>query len=63
MIYGENRPVVWQNNASSLLFSDFSEDLKHSMAAEGLALHAHTFSVSIDTYMRYAGLRDEMLIT
>lgn len=33
------------------------------MENEGLALHAHTFSVSIDTYESTPGLRDFMKIT
>lgn len=33
------------------------------MGQEGLALHAHTYSTSMDTYHRMAGLRDEMVVT
>lgn len=33
------------------------------MQNEGLALHAHSFSISIDTYEKTPGLKNEMMIT
>lgn len=61
-IYGENRPINW-TDAESRFFREFPEDLKDRMEEEGLALHAHTYSTSMDTYIRTPGLKDEMVVT
>ena len=53
VIYGENRPVTWTSsfhNGESRFFSEYPGYLVGQMQSEGLALHAHTYSVSIDTY-------------
>lgn len=33
------------------------------MVHEGLVLHAHTYSTSMETYRRISGLHDEMIVT
>ena len=47
----------------SQLFQTFPEYLVEAMENEGLALHAHTFSVSTDTFNETPGLKDFMKIT
>jgi len=66
VIYGENRPVTWtssSHNGEGRFFSEYPQSLKDSMQREGLALHAHTYSVSIDTYEKIPGLKNEMVVT
>lgn len=66
VIYGENRPVTWTNsahNGESRFFNDFPKYLVDHMQHKGLALHAHTYSISTDTYERIPGLKNEMVIT
>jgi gamma-glutamyl-gamma-aminobutyrate hydrolase PuuD len=64
-IYGQSLPIDWEvKNVSeeSKLFGTFPEYLVNAMQQEGLALHAHTYSVSLDTYNRTPGLRDFMKV-
>lgn len=61
-IYGENRPINW-THAESRFFQEFPDDLKDRMEEEGLMLHAHTLSTSMETYRRIPGLHDEMIVT
>lgn len=66
MIYGENRPITWTDsfiNGESKFFEEFPEYLLRHMQTDGLALHAHTYSVSTDTYNRIPGLKNEMVVT
>lgn len=66
VIYGENRPVTWTNsvhNGESRFYNDFPKYLVDQMQHQGLALHAHTYSVSTAAYERIPGLKNEMIIT
>ena len=59
-IYGRNRPVHWEVNnpaKESKLFATFPEELLHKMASEGIGLHAHSYSVGLDTFKKKTGLR------
>lgn len=62
VIYGENRPINW-TLSESRFFSDFPSSLRDKMETDGLVLHAHTYSTSIDTFVKKSGLRDEMIVT
>lgn len=64
VIYGENRPINWtESTSNSAFFKEWPDEIKDQMEEEGLALHAHTYSTSMDTYWRTPGLRNEMLVT
>jgi gamma-glutamyl-gamma-aminobutyrate hydrolase PuuD len=52
-IYGRNLPIKWvdeDSNKNSKFFSKFPQEIIEKMENTGLALHAHTFSVSVDTF-------------
>ena len=66
VIYGESRPIEWavQNvTEESVLFSTFPEELVQAMEVQDVALHAHTYSVSVETFENTEGLRENMKIT
>lgn len=62
VIYGENRPISW-TNAASRFFEDFPQYLRNQMEHDGLFLHAHTYSTSMQSYIRIPGLHNEMIVT
>lgn len=52
VIYGDNLPVTWnkKNAKESRMFGSYPKDLVQKMETNGVALHAHTYSVSLETY-------------
>lgn len=66
VIYGESRPIEWaiQNvTEESVLFSTFPQELIDAMEVQDIALHAHSYSISVETYENTVGLRENMKIT
>mmetsp|Transcript_5780 Transcript_5780/g.9905 ORF Transcript_5780/g.9905 Transcript_5780/m.9905 type:complete len:257 (-) Transcript_5780:438-1208(-) len=64
-IYGENRPVDWEVKdvrKESRMFQTFPDHLIDEMHKRGLALHAHSYAISIETFYKTKGLREEMKI-
>ena len=63
-IYGKSRPAHWTTRKpeDSQLFRKFPANLTAKMAHEGLALHAHSYSVSMDTFEKTAGLKKFMKV-
>jgi hypothetical protein len=60
-IYGESRPMIWNvedPKRDSRIFSVFPQDLVDKLDTEGLALHAHTWTIKKDTYEERKCLRD-----
>jgi gamma-glutamyl hydrolase len=65
-VYGQSLPIDWKvENVTeeSRLFSTFPDYLVEAMDNEGLALHAHTYSVSVETFNSTPGLKEFMKIT
>lgn len=65
-IYGQSLPIDWEvKNVTqeSKLFQTFPNYLVEAMDKDGLALHAHTYSISLDTFNSSKGLREFMKIT
>lgn len=63
-IYGENRPVIWETVANETrLWGNFSKNITDWMAANPSVLHAHSYSVSFDTYNSIPKLKNFMRIT
>lgn len=64
VIYGDNLPVTWHksNTKDSRMFGSYPVDLLHKMETNGVALHAHTYSVSLETYNKTKGLKKEMKV-
>lgn len=54
------RTVKWVKGTE--FYSDFSNDLIIKMTKEKVAAHFHQYGISMTTYKKYAGLRDEMSI-
>ena len=64
--YGDNRNITWEVdnvNEDSKLWGTFPNSLQENMTRNGIALHAHTYSVSFNTYNNTPGLKDFMKIT
>jgi gamma-glutamyl-gamma-aminobutyrate hydrolase PuuD len=58
-IYGSSLPINWAvaNVNESHMFKGFPNYLAKNMHTTGLALHAHSFAVSVDTFYKHQGLR------
>jgi len=64
VIYGENRPVEWVGDPQATnTFRTFPKGLTDRMASQGYAKHAHSYSISIDTYDKTPGLKSFMAVT
>ena len=53
VIYGQSRPVKWEVKnplEDSQLFKYFTPELVEKVASRNLSLHAHTYSVSFETF-------------
>ena len=62
-IHGESRPIKWAvDEETSHLFGGFTPQLAAAMEAESLALHAHSFSIGVDTYESVPGLNRFMRV-
>lgn len=63
-MYGNQEPVEWNNTnlQNSTLFGTFPEYLVNQMAVDNLTLHAHSYSIDVDTYKKTPGMRNEMKI-
>ena len=44
------------------MFGTYPSSLKKKMESEGVALHAHTYSVSMETFNKTKGLKKEMKV-
>ena len=65
-IYGQSLPIDWNvhdHTAESRLFQTFPDYLVEAMDNDGLALHAHTYSISTDTFNKTKGLNEFMKVT
>ena len=63
-IYGANRPVDWTIPAkNSELWGNFPQNLTNMMHDKGLTIHAHSYSVGMETFNKTQGLKDFMKIT
>lgn len=59
VIYGESRPVRWSvknPKTQSRLFSSFPRDLVNYMSHKDVALHAHDYSISMESFHSKPGL-------
>ena len=66
VIYGESRPVHWEVQDirnQSKMFRTFPDYLKDQMGTQGLALHAHSFAISYETYENTPSLKNDMIVT
>ncbi len=62
--YGKNHPVIWTTDArDTKLWSSFSEDLVKKMSHSPVGLHAHHYSITLDTFKKKKGLFENMRIT
>jgi gamma-glutamyl-gamma-aminobutyrate hydrolase PuuD len=65
-IYGQSLPIDWNINdhtVESRLFQTFPDYLVEAMDNDGLALHAHTYAISLDTFNKTKGLNEFMKVT
>ena len=61
VIYGDNLPVSWKEKESRM-FGSYPPSLLKKMETNGVALHAHTYSVSLETYNKTKILKKEMKV-
>lgn len=63
--YGVNRKVNWKVNpdSESKLWRDFEREVVEYMASHPSVLHAHTYSISVETYLNIPKLHNFMKIT
>jgi gamma-glutamyl-gamma-aminobutyrate hydrolase PuuD len=63
-MYGENRQVSWaENSTDSQLWGTFPTYLRDAMEEHRLALHAHSYSVSMPTFDRISKMGDLLTVT
>ena len=63
-IYGKNKNITWAVNASDTkFFASYPEHLAKAVSTEDVALHAHSYSVSVDTYNNIPKMKTFMKIT
>jgi anthranilate/para-aminobenzoate synthase component II len=65
-IYGQSLPIDWNVHDITLesrLFQTFPDYLVEAMDNDGLALHAHTYSISLETFNKTKGLNEFMKVT
>lgn len=63
--YGVNRNVNWKVDPKkeSQLWKDFEREVVEYMAQHPSVLHAHTYSISVETYMNIPKLQSFMKVT
>jgi hypothetical protein len=65
VLYGENRPIKWTVNPQneSKFWKDFDTNLTSYMQENPVVIHAHTYSISVETYNSIPKLQSFMKIT
>ena len=56
VMYGESLPVDWpdiEHVSNSTMWGHYPRAVVDAMAQKGLALHAHTNAISLDTFNRH----------
>ena len=58
----KNRYTI-RNQEETKLWHEFPEELVQKMSEIPFALHAHTYTVTLDTFREKKGIHKEMVIT
>ena len=63
-MYGYHTPVTWKTDQENTkLWREFPDELVQKMSEVPIALHAHTYTVTLETFKDKIGIHKEMLIT